>query len=154
MKNEFLKIEKAVLAKLLEGPSPLLVELRRQFAACTIKDREFTGCGFFTNFSVPEGTCKKDGFDLVIGDVLGEDIPELQYGAGFLLFITDGILDCLEGFSYNEPWPVQVDEFRLTYAIGHNKGQFSLLSPATNRDWAMIENAVHEAETNSKRSPR
>ena len=151
MKNVFLKIEKAVLAKLLEGSIPLLVELRRQYAACTIKDREFTGHGFFTDFSVPEGTCKRDGFDLVIGDVLGEDIPELQHGAGFLLFIDDGILSCLEGFSYGEPWPTQVDEFRLTYVKKQNNG---LLSPATNRDWAMIENALHKAETKSKRSPR
>ena len=151
MNNVFLMIEKAVLAKLLEGSTPLLVELRRQCEACTIKDREFTGYGFFTYFLVPEGTCKKDGLDLVIGDVLGENMPELQNGAGFLLFIKDGILSCLEGFSYDEPWPTQVDEFRLTYAKKQNNGQ---LSPATNRDWEVIENALRKAETKSKLSPQ
>ena len=151
MKNVFLKIEKAVLAMLLEGSTPLLVELRRQFEACTIKDREFTGHGFFTDFSVPEGTCKKDGFDLVIGDVVGEDIPELQNGAGFVLFIKDGILTFLEGFSYDQPWPTQVDEFRLTYVKKHNNGR---LSHAISRDWATIEKAVHIAETKSKLPPK
>ena len=143
MKTELSKIEKAVLEKLIEGSIPLLTELRKQFDVCTVKDREFTGVGFFTYFSVPEGTCKKDGFDLVIGDVVGEDIPELQNGAGFVLFIKDGILTFLEGFSYDQPWPTQVDEFRLTYVKKHNNGR---LSHAISRDWATIEKLINDTE--------
>ena len=143
MKTEFSKIEKAVLEKLIEGSIPLLIELRKQFDVCTVKDREFTGHGFFADLSVPEETQKKVGLNLVLGDVLGEDIPELQRGAGFLLFINDGILTCLEGFSYEEPWPTQVDEFRLTYFKKHNNG---LLSPATSRDWTALEKLINDTE--------
>ena len=143
MKTELSKIEKAVLEKLLEGSIPLLVELRRQCEACTIKDREFTGVGFFTDFSVPEETHKKVGLNLVLGDVFGDDIPELQRGAGFMLFIEDGILTCLEGYSYEEPWPTQVDEFRLTYFNIHDN---DLLSPATSRDWTALEKLINDTE--------
>ena len=143
MKREFTKLEKAVLEKLIEGSIPLLVELQRQFKVCTVKDREFTGHGFFADLSVPEETRKKVGLDLVLGDVLGEDIPELQWGAGFLLFVKDAVLDLLEGFSYYGPWPTLVDEFRLTYMNEHDDGQ---LSPAPSRDWAALEKLINNTE--------
>ena len=143
MKTELSKIEKAVLEKLIEGSIPLLTELRKQFDVCTVKDREFTGVGFFTYFSVPEETHKKVGLNLVLGDVFGDDIPELQRGAGFMLFIEDGILTCLEGYSYEEPWPTQVDEFRLTYFNTHDN---DLLSPATSRDWTALEKLINDTE--------
>ena len=143
MKHEFTKIEKAVLEKLLEGSIPLLVELRRQFKVCTVKDREFTGYGFFSDLSVPEETRKKVGLDLVLGDVHGEDIPELQGGVGFLLFVKDGVLDLLEGFSYAERWPTLVDEFRLTYLKKHDGGHLSL---APSRDWAALEKLINSTQ--------
>jgi hypothetical protein len=29
----------------------------------------------------------------------------LEHGAGFMLFIDDGVLVMLEGYTYDEPWP-------------------------------------------------
>jgi hypothetical protein len=47
-----------------------------------------------------------------IGDV-GAEIAGLQLGAGFLLFIRDGVVSFLEGFTYDESWPERTDEFRI-----------------------------------------
>jgi len=38
-----------------------------------------------------------------IGDVHAE-LAGLSHGAGFVLFIKDGRLDCLEGLTYDEAW--------------------------------------------------
>ena len=52
-----------------------------------------------------------------IGDVYAE-IPGLEHGAGFVLYIKDGYLDMLEGYSYDEPWPSSVEGFALHYSSG------------------------------------
>jgi len=41
----------------------------------------------------------------------------LQYGAGFLIFVRDGTLKMLEGYSYSEPWPELIREFELSYRM-------------------------------------
>jgi hypothetical protein len=52
--------------------------------------------------------------DFQIDDVDGT-VNGLAHGAGFVLFIRDGKLDILEGFTYDEPWPKDIGHFRLTY---------------------------------------
>lgn len=76
-----------------------------------VESREFTGVGFFTRFaklSVPGlalGTSQ-------LADVHA-DIPLLEHGAGFILFVENGRLDMLEGFCYDESWPSVTGEFKL-----------------------------------------
>jgi len=41
------------------------------------------------------------------------DIEGLAHGAGFTLFLRDGVIDMLEGFSYDEPWPKEVARFQV-----------------------------------------
>jgi hypothetical protein len=50
----------------------------------------------------------------VLSKCLGE-MQGLVHGAGFVLFVRDGRIDTLEGFSYDEPWPQQVSKFNLKY---------------------------------------
>jgi hypothetical protein len=80
--------------------------LRRQFGRCRVASREPTGVGFFTALDVPMGVepapVKPGRMDL--GDV-SATIDGLEHGAGFVLFVQDGVLDELEGFSFAEPWP-------------------------------------------------
>jgi hypothetical protein len=37
----------------------------------------------------------------------------LQYGAGFLLYIKDGMLNMLEGYCYEDKWPNDFENFEL-----------------------------------------
>jgi hypothetical protein len=50
----------------------------------------------------------------IFGDV-GAKIPELHSGAGFLLFLKSGYLYQLEGYSYEESWPENINSFELFY---------------------------------------
>ena len=42
-------------------------------------------------------------------------IEGLEHGVGFTLFLTDGWLDNLEGYTYDEPWPDTIETFSLRY---------------------------------------
>ncbi len=117
MKGELSPIEEALLKKLLDGDLPLLVQLRRQFEVCRMVKRELTGFGFYTTLMVPDNIPRKSGVDIKFGDVVG-DVPGLPSGAGFLLYVKDGVLDMLEGYSYDESWPSSIESFNLKYMRG------------------------------------
>lgn len=129
MKNKLSSIEEAVLKKLLAGSLPLLVQLQQQIEVCSAEKREFTGFGFYTTLVVPENIQRTAGLDFKFGDVIGE-IPGLLSGAGFLLYVKDGVLDMLEGYSYDEPWPTSVNDFNLKYMKGEE------------RDWVTLEKTL------------
>lgn len=109
-------LEQAVLELLLAGDHPVLARLRRQLPTCRVKGREMTGHGFYARLVVDRAI----GGELVptermwIRDVGGE-ILGLQHGAGFALCENNGVLDFLEGFTYDEPWPAQISEYSLHY---------------------------------------
>lgn len=107
-------LEDAVLRMLLAGKHPTLAQLRRQFDAATVTSREQTGAGFFTHFSVP-ASLRVQRDELCLEDVRGA-IVGLENGAGFILFITNGVIDVLEGYSYGEDWPSEVASFTLSYS--------------------------------------
>ena len=129
MKNKLSIFEKAVLEKLLDGNLPLLIQLRQQLERCVVAKREFTGFGFYTTLVAPEDVRRTAGLNIKFGDVIGE-IPELPRGAGFLLYVKDGVLDMLEGYSYDEPWTSSIDTFSLKYLKGKD------------RDWVALEKSL------------
>jgi len=106
-------LEQAVLDKLLSGDHPVLAALRAQAAKARLIKRECTGVGDFCYFKVPAEAPILKG-DFVIDDINAE-LEGLAHGAGFQIFITDGRLDVLEGYTYDEPWPQEVGKFTLTY---------------------------------------
>lgn len=55
--------------------------------------------------------------ELRIKDVDAE-IEGLKHGAGFILLVSEGYLDQLEGYSYDEPWPKQIGQFEVRYQTG------------------------------------
>ena len=110
------RLERAVLEKLLAGDASVLGTLRQQLCAASVAKRELTGVGFFCTLVVPSA-------EPAVAEITGQgpfgdveaDIEGLQHGAGFLLWLKDGRLSMLEGFSYDEPWPSEVDRFELKY---------------------------------------
>lgn len=115
-------LEQQVLSLLLTGDDPVVSGLRAQVNGAAVKSREMSGVGFFTTFELPKNlapvaNCKSFKF----GDVTAT-IKGLQHGAGFVLFVKEGFLHLLEGYTYDEPWPKQTTDFELSY----NRG---------NRDW-------------------
>lgn len=106
-------LEAAVLETLLRPDGEPYSALRQQLAHASIAKREFSGVGFFTHFSLPTGApIRRDVTDMQLGEVAA-DIDGLQHGAGFLLFVRDGVISFLEGFTYDEPWPNDSAKFTV-----------------------------------------
>mgnify|MGYP001077083003 CR=1 FL=1 len=116
---ELTAFECQVLEWLLAGRDPVLGSLRAQLAAATIVSHEQTGHGFYLQFAVPECVTRvHEQFgtkpDFCFGDIEAS-IHALEHGAGFVLWIREGALDLLEGYTYEEAWPACVRDFRLCY---------------------------------------
>ncbi len=106
-------LEQAVIDMLLESQGEPLDTIRQQLAHATIAERRFTGVGFFTDFVIPpDAPVRRDLADMTLGDIAVE-FPNLQHGAGFVLFIRGGVVVMLEGYTYDESWPANTEEFTL-----------------------------------------
>lgn len=108
------KFERAVLEKLFAGDHAVLAVLREQAQEARIASRKYTGAGFFLAFEVPPNAPVFSTQEFHFGDVSAV-IDGLRYGAGFVVFVRDGRLDTLEGYSYEEPWPNKIRDFELSY---------------------------------------
>jgi hypothetical protein len=124
------ELERQVLEFALRGEHPALEILREQFAVAAVSAREYTGVGFFTSFVVPANARRIPlARRVVIHDVYAE-VPGLQYGAGFLVFVERGILDTLECFIFEDAWPAEASIRRLYYVHPKEPGSPSLVEAA------------------------
>jgi hypothetical protein len=106
-------LEDAVVDMLLDRPGEPYQTIRQQLSFVTVSRREFTGVGFFTHFVLSsDAPVRRDLPNMELGDV-GAEFPGVNRGAGFLLFVRDGIVSMLEGYTYDENWPENMDRFRV-----------------------------------------
>ena len=93
-------------------------KLQSQFEKITVQKREFSTYGFSTYYSVT-----------AVEETLGDDknlplgkhqwnINGLTCGSDYILWIKNGLINCLEGFSYNEPWPNEILWCEKTESLG------------------------------------
>ena len=108
--------ERAVLDKLLMGDSEVLQELRQQASRATVRSREKTEVGFYVSLAIdPAAPVSLSGADFSVSGVAAE-MEGLQVPASFVVFIKDGRLDTLEGFTLGpETWPVRLGQYRLYF---------------------------------------
>jgi hypothetical protein len=62
------ELERAVMEALLAGDDPRLAALRKQYATATVRDRQFSGVGFFTDFQVQASIEKATPSNFELGD--------------------------------------------------------------------------------------
>lgn len=102
---------------LLEGDDEVLASLRKQLNSVGVFERKISGVGFFTTFQITQTDAVVTNKSFKFGDVHAE-ISGLEHGAGFLLYVTEGKLEMLEAYSYDEQWPDDTNDFKLNYING------------------------------------
>ena len=97
------EFEGIVMNKLLSGNHEILEALKRQYMEANVTSREFTGCGFFTYFDIPQSLAleKVNG---KIDDVKAEFLEHKGDYLLFILYITNGKFDALECFTTLDSW--------------------------------------------------
>jgi hypothetical protein len=92
--------------------------LRQQAQHAAVRSRKHTGVGFWTYFAVEPGAPRlANSGRLRLSDV-GAVVQDVQHGAGFILWVEHGVIDCLEGFTYADDWPKEPKLIRWHY-LGH-----------------------------------
>jgi len=113
MDDRFEQFESDVMKKIITEDLSISDLLKEQYRFATVTKRSFTGVGFFTDFEITDRSLAIPGhLNLELGKVHAK-IEGLEFGAGFVLFIRDGMLGMLEGYTYNEPWPTDI----ITYTL-------------------------------------
>jgi hypothetical protein len=115
MVDDLSRLERDVIATILAPEHPVMDALRRQFERCHVASREMSGVGFFTTLEVASDAAPASVQPgrLFLGDVTAT-VDGPTHGAGFVLFVEDGVLDVLEGWSYDEPWPDTIAGYAVT----------------------------------------
>jgi hypothetical protein len=114
--NELTTLEQQVLEMLLRGQDEVLTTLRQQTQRMQVSSRKMTGVGFFTELLAPPDLARVPGCPTFkLGDVNGT-ADNLIHGLGFLVYVKEGALSVLEGYTYDEPWPDDIHGLVLTYA--------------------------------------
>jgi hypothetical protein len=101
---EVIDFVRRLMPDLLRGDHPALEALRDQFRRVPIRDVELTGVGFFVHFETVAGGPMTSPLNFVGGSATLE-ISSAPNGAGCVLFVRDGRLSMLEGYTYgDEQW--------------------------------------------------
>jgi hypothetical protein len=109
-------LENRVLEMLLRGEDEPLSVLRQQAKQARVSSRKTTGVGFYTEIEIPAELPRVAGRPTFkLGDVNGT-ADNIKDGLGFLLYVTEGALSMLEGYTYDAPWPDEVRGLVLTYS--------------------------------------
>jgi len=109
--------EKDVLEAIIGRSGTMLEPLKEQLRLVKVSSRETTGVGFFTNLHLPSEAPRLPGNANLELDDIAADISGLKNGAGFVLFVRDGLMQFLEGYSYDEPWPDSITSYTLRTEI-------------------------------------
>jgi hypothetical protein len=104
------ELETSVLERMLAGNDipPTRGGLRAD--AVVVVDREFTGVGFLTELQrSPELKLFEDGVSMRWGKV-GARLNATKIETGYLVYVDDGYVTSIEGYTYGDEWPTNVEE--------------------------------------------
>jgi hypothetical protein len=131
------KNELIILRTLLAGDREILSTLREQIVSSRVVNREFTGVGFFVHIAVGrEAPRARYKTSLTINDVGGK---VSGVDVGFVLFIKDGSIDCLECHTWGDgEVPVEWQLEEIHYLRFESPGS-AMLVRAETRDESALE---------------
>lgn len=116
--GNFEEFERDVITWIAKETPQYEQQILNQYNSCRIISRKFTGHGFFTDFEVPDTKDSLDNVNDSLG-ALGLDINRLKHGTGYILFVKNGIITCLEGYAYDEDFPEEI--FRYKWSDSYRK---------------------------------
>ena len=107
--------EKKVLSEIASADTERNT-LLAQVELADVTKREDTGVGFYSHLSLPKNAPRLSSRRWKIEDMPKAHgaHPQLEAGAGFILWIKDGFMTCLEGYTYGGKWPSDEKKFKLS----------------------------------------
>jgi len=90
--------------------------LLAQLALADCVSRDHTGVGLYTNIVLDPAAPRLNGGLWKIEDMpkAYAQHPELDAGAGLILWLKDGYMCCLESYTYGGEWPSDISLFKIS----------------------------------------
>jgi hypothetical protein len=122
------ELENGLMTMFLSGNEPLLKDLRDQYSNSRIKLRKYTGAGFYTYFTIKQDTKPLvNRMNFEITDI-SATVRKVKYALGFVLFIRNGYIDWLEGYTMSlDDWPDDYSNVELFYSYPEGKRDYNEL---------------------------
>ena len=101
--REYLDLEQQVMRRIIDWQTVVSPDIEREFSVSSFGTRELSGTGFFSHFVVltDPPLIAPPSFEISVDSLL-----QSGEAAGFTLFVRNGRLECLEGYTYGDtPWP-------------------------------------------------
>jgi len=110
-------LEKAVVEMLLNDRALLDKKKSVRWDAVAVKRRSMTGAGFLTEFEHSPELC-------VFGETVslrwgkaGARLNDARIETGYLVYVDDGVITRVEGYTYGDEWPTSIDRIEMYEAI-------------------------------------
>jgi hypothetical protein len=89
--------------------------LLRQIETARVIDRDYTGVGLYTKLEVGDDVPKLRTTNRLIEDYpkISLEHPDLEVGAGVILWLDDARIDTIEFYTYTGDWPKDESAFRI-----------------------------------------
>ncbi len=100
-------VEKALIKYFLQSKKISIDDEERFFSDIPVKERRFTSVGSFTDFEQSKKLKVGKESETYVYSELGAKVND-SAETGYLVYIKNGYIDCIEGFTYGEPWPVNI----------------------------------------------
>lgn len=123
-----------VMKMLLSGEDNILEILRSQYTDAVIINIENSPVGFFVKYDASNYVIDNNKYvsDFQIGDLYGS-VDGIQFALGFLVYIKNGFITMLEGYTNGiDKWPDNDDKISLTFDSG-SKRNYDVLRNRWNR---------------------
>ena len=108
------ELERAVIGWMLADSELNPARSAVNFDAVTVTDREFTGVGFFADFEHSEELKLFDDEVSLRWGKVGARLNASKLETGYVVFVDDGYVTCVEGYTYgDDDWPSRVEQIEL-----------------------------------------
>jgi hypothetical protein len=107
------ELEMKVIERFLSDPNLTFLTPSLRWEATKVKDRSMTGAGFLTEFEHSEELkVLGNGVSLRWGKV-GARLSSSKIETGYLVYVDDGYLTAVEGYTYGDEWPPDIDRIEM-----------------------------------------
>lgn len=111
-------IEKAVIERFLADPAMRPNRRSINFESVNVRSREFTGAGFITDFQRSDELSLFDESISLRWGKIGARLNASRTDTGYLVYIDKGYLSAIEGYTYGEDWPAEIEQLEI-YDLEH-----------------------------------
>ena len=112
------ELEKKLIKEFLKQSGIIIDAERAFFSKITVKERYYTGVGFFTKFHQSDKLrISHEEKTFIWNEGIGAKLNN-TVETGYLFYIKMGYLEEIEGFTYDDEWPEKIhsiDTYKIKY---------------------------------------